>query len=145
MGIAAGGNINQVVKRDRGNYQWNATQTKVFNIQILNSLHFKQVTGVSPPKSPISTATYTAHGYPFFNMYEEPTEVTGEFSVVKSIGQIDGTSDPSIVPRLVDGINMSGFSTPVVLWLCSSLCRSWRKPPELKDKLCFSGCGLNRN
>lgn len=102
MGIAAGGQIDQVVKRDSGEYKWDATQTKVFNVQVLNSLHFKQITGVAPPASPISPATYAKHGYPFFTMYEEPSTVAGEFSIVKSVGQIDGSSDPSIAPRLVD-------------------------------------------
>jgi hypothetical protein len=102
MGIAAGGHIDQAVKRDRGRYRWNASETKVFNVQILNSLHFQHVTGIAPPNSPVSAATYARHGYPFFSMYEEPSTVVGQFSIVKSVGQIDNTSDPSITPRLVD-------------------------------------------
>jgi hypothetical protein len=102
MGIAAGGQINQAVKRDPGTFLWNAAQTKVFNVQILNSMHFRQVTGVPAPTSPISAATYTQHGYPFFSMWEEPTPVKGEFSIVRSVGQIDGVSEPPINPRLVN-------------------------------------------
>lgn len=105
MGIAPGGHIDQVVKEDAGRFEWNPSQTKVFNVQILNSLYFKQVTGVPPPTSPISIATYSAYGFPFFAMYEEPSTVAGQFSTVKSIAQMDDTSDPLTAPRVVDITN----------------------------------------
>ncbi|XTI83544.1 hypothetical protein V2W45_113993 [Cenococcum geophilum] len=85
MGIAAGGLIKQAIVRDTGR-KWLATQTKTFNMQVLNTLHFRHVTGFQPSEPPIDARTYATYGYPFFSMYEEPSDVSGDFSLVKSIG-----------------------------------------------------------
>lgn len=115
MGVAAGGLINQAIVRDPGTHKWDASQTKIFNVQILNTLHFEHVTGFRAPNPPIDASTYAAYGYPFFSMYEEPTQISGDFTSVRSIGQIDGVQDLSINPRVIDIIhNVS----PAPTWVC---------------------------
>ncbi|KAF2801712.1 uncharacterized protein BDZ99DRAFT_455844 [Mytilinidion resinicola] len=95
MSIAAGGKITQPVIKDPGIYEWHPKYTKVFNVQILNSAGFQAVTGLPLPESPINPALYKRYGYPYFGRYEEPLAevVSGDFSQVKSIGQIDGVAE----------------------------------------------------
>jgi hypothetical protein len=54
MNVAAGGLISQAIVKDPKTYQWDSTQTKVFNVQILDSQHFQTVIGVAPPTSPVT-------------------------------------------------------------------------------------------
>lgn len=113
MGIAAGGNIRQAIVEDRtwdlelpnGPECWDTTKTKVFNVQILNTVHFRQVTGIAAPKPPVSAQTYAAMGLPFFSMYEEPTDVSGDFGSVRSVAQIDGKPDSVVKPARLVKIN----------------------------------------
>lgn len=101
MGIAAGGFIKQAIVEDSGKREWDTTQTKVFNVQVLNSHHFRAVTGFAPPPSCVTAQTYAQHGYPFYSMYEEPTVVAGNFSGVRSIGQMEGNMEAHVVPPTV--------------------------------------------
>jgi hypothetical protein len=92
MGIAAGGRIDQVIEADPKIHQWDSSQTKWFNVQILNSSKFKEVTGLSAPKTPADAQMYADHGYPFYELWgeEDKKAVAGDFDGVQSIGQIDG-------------------------------------------------------
>ncbi|KAF2179710.1 ubiquitin-like protein [Zopfia rhizophila CBS 207.26] len=104
MGIAAGGRIDQAIGQDSRKHRWDTSQTKWFNVQILNSLRFQKITGLPPPDTPANAQTYANHGYPFYEMWEEPTTVAGDFSAVKSIGQIEGKVEPRL--RLRDTIHI---------------------------------------
>jgi len=64
--------IDQRIVKDPGSTEWDATQTKVFNVQILNSAEFKHVTGEEPPEPPEHLDSYL----PYF---KEPSEIAGEF------------------------------------------------------------------
>jgi hypothetical protein len=83
MGIAAGGHIKQAIVEDQtwdlaqpnSPECWDTTKTKVFNVQILNTVHFRRVTGIAAPNPPVSAQTYADMGLPFFSAYEEPTDV----------------------------------------------------------------------
>lgn len=96
MNLAVGGLIDQAIFEDERTTRWDTSNPKVFNVQILNSHHFHQVTGLPLPESPISATTYFQQGLPFFKIYEEPTSVAGGFSMVKSIGQIEHTKEPEL-------------------------------------------------
>ena len=100
MGIAAGGAIKQSIVQDPGR-SWRKSETKTFNIQILNSVHFRHVTGQEPPQTPIDTQTYARLGYPFYSIYEGPTDVIGDFQDIQSVGQIDGFRESHIRPKVV--------------------------------------------
>jgi len=108
MGIAAGGQIDQAIVQDQGTNYWHSSETKWFNVQILNSIRFQQITGLPPPETPANARKYAECGYPFFDMWEEPTTVAGNFSGVKSIGQIDGISELPLRLRNVRTIGPQG-------------------------------------
>jgi hypothetical protein len=116
MGIAAGGLINQTIVEDPGMHKWDPSKTVVFNLQILNTHHFKRITGMEPPRPVIDAATYAAYGLPFYSLYEEPSSVAGDFEDIKSIGQLDGIVEPSVkatsvvaIPGRVDGNGLDDF------------------------------------
>ena len=102
MNIAAGGNIKQVIHRDDlDSTRWQPERTTTVNVQILNSMAYRNVTGKSPPTQPISAETYEAHDLPFFQVYEEPSGIHGNFDKVKSMAEIDDRDEMDISPPVV--------------------------------------------
>jgi hypothetical protein len=109
MNLAPGGLITQAIVKDRwendslneDDSTWDASRTKVFNVQIFNTSYFQQVTGARPPETPIDAKTSEKLGLPFFVMDEEPTDVSGDFNGVKSIAQRDGISEPVVKPSRI--------------------------------------------
>jgi hypothetical protein len=100
MGVAAGGLIRQSIVRDPGRL-WRTSETKTFNVQILNSVHFRHVTEKRPLSSPIDAKTYAELGCPFYAIHEEPSDISGEFLNLKSIGHVDGFLEPGIPQEIV--------------------------------------------
>jgi hypothetical protein len=91
MSVAAAGKIKQTIVADRSNPgDWLRQHTMVFNVQLLNAVDFKAVTGRNPPPTPVTAEVYKQQGYPFFDMLEEPSAVCGNFKGVKSITEFDG-------------------------------------------------------
>jgi hypothetical protein len=99
MNLAAGGKIEQTIVKDPGTYQWDSNGSRWFNIQILNSANFQRITGLPQPQTPVDVQTYVAHGFPFFEMWEEPSDIAGDFAIVQSVGQIDEVVDPVVIPQ----------------------------------------------
>ena len=99
MGVAAGGLIDQAIVEDEATHEWDETQTKWFNVQILNSGRFQEVTGLAPPPTPANAKLYAELGFPFFDLWEEKTTVAGDFSNIKSVGQLKGVQDNPLNPK----------------------------------------------
>lgn len=136
MTVAAGGKINQKVRPDENGKEWLSDCTTVFNVQVLNSAVYKAVTGSAPPGKPMSAQTYRDHGLPFFKMCEEPSGISGDFSLVKSVAEIDKKLDKNVVPTEVvlgNGAGGSGTDTAVVGLVnpCGPL-REFRTVDDLK-------------
>ena len=63
MSIAPGGLIEQFIKSDESKTSnWDPDNSIVFNVQILNTEAFRQVTGMMPRETHISAATYAHQG-----------------------------------------------------------------------------------
>jgi len=93
MGLAAGGKMKQKLYPDpHGIDTWDVeTQGRMF-IHIVNSEMYEQITGKKPPKSPIDAQTYTQHGYPWFDVWDEgmgDVSASGTLGGVKSISEKD--------------------------------------------------------
>lgn len=101
MNIAAGGMIKQGIVRDNLCESWQSGRTTVFNVQILNSAVYRSVTGEHQPTKPINAKRYKKLGYPFFDIYEEPSSISGDFSMVKSVGQVDEKKDEVVTPKAI--------------------------------------------
>jgi hypothetical protein len=95
MTLAAGGAIQQNIF-SIPHRQFRKTITIAFNVQILNSASFSAVTGLAPPPTPASASVYADLGLPFYHLYEEPSLVSGGFSGLKSVAQIDDTPDEAL-------------------------------------------------
>ncbi|KAI4122666.1 MAG: hypothetical protein LQ338_005682 [Usnochroma carphineum] len=90
LGVAPGGLIKQCIIEDPyPASKWDLDRAISFNVQILNSQLFQQVTGVIPPASPISAQTYASRGLPFFDIYNEQSQVQGDFRAIKSVVAMD--------------------------------------------------------
>ena len=90
LGVAPGGLIKQCILEDTNPVTiWERDRTVSFNVQILNSDMFQQVTGKPPPSTPMSAKTYRDHGLPFFKIYGEKSTIKGDFNGIKSVKQLD--------------------------------------------------------
>ena len=98
MSIAAGGKIKQVIFEDYYGDEWLSNKMTVFNVQMLNSVFYKYVTGNSLPSKPMDAKTYAEHGMPFFKIYEESSGISGDFSMVKSVAQIANSKEENVDP-----------------------------------------------
>ncbi|KAL9015232.1 MAG: hypothetical protein Q9180_008892, partial [Flavoplaca navasiana] len=107
LGIAPGGLIKQCIIEDPySEARWDNERAISFNVQILNSQLFQQVTGMPPPASPISAKTYASQGLPFFDIYNETSVIAGDFAGIKSVGAID--TEMSSSGSESDGSNQPG-------------------------------------
>ncbi len=94
MGIAAGGKIKQAIVCDHWPTNiWHKKATIAFNVHLLNAQVFETVTGMAAPETPVTMKVYEESGLPFYELYEEPSNIHGAFKNVKSIGEIDGVED----------------------------------------------------
>ncbi|KAF2826216.1 integral membrane protein [Ophiobolus disseminans] len=136
MTVAAGGKIHQVIHSDDNGQDWLSDRTTVFNVQILNSAVYKAVTGSAPPIQPVSAQTYKEAGLPFFKMYEEPSGISGDFSLVKSVCQIDDNMEdvvkPNVVPLGAGNGHNSTANLPVGLTNPNGPLRELRTAQDLK-------------
>ena len=72
MGLGAGGEIRQKLYPDpHGLDTWDPDNHGSVSIHIVNSEQYQVLTGEHLPPPPIDAATYTAHGLPWFDLYDE--------------------------------------------------------------------------
>jgi hypothetical protein len=115
MGLGAGGRMKQDIYEDPyGIDTWDIANSGSVSVYIVNSEQYGAITGLAAPESPVSAEVYTAHGLPWFDLYEEKRRdipASGRLSRVKSVGELEagrgGTSDrPVNVPpeqvRIID-------------------------------------------
>ncbi|KAH6682475.1 hypothetical protein B0J14DRAFT_468361 [Halenospora varia] len=90
MAVAVGGFVNQTIIKDPIlTKDWDKDNTIMFNIQLLNAGFFEHLLGIPPPSTSHSGDYYSDLRLPFFEHYEEPSGINGEFWAVKSVGQIE--------------------------------------------------------
>jgi hypothetical protein len=49
----------------------------------------------------MTAAVYALHGFPFFEMFEEPSSVHGDFGGVKSVAQLGAFKENVVQPRVL--------------------------------------------
>jgi hypothetical protein len=50
---------------------WNQQKYGSVTVHIVNSEQFRDLTGLEPPPTPVSAKSYTEHGFPWFDLYDE--------------------------------------------------------------------------
>lgn len=93
MGLAAGGKMKQKIYPDpHGIDTWDQDNHGVARVHIVNSTVFQAITGQEPPATPIDAETYTKHGFPWFDLYDEhqgDIAAPEELQKVKSVKEKD--------------------------------------------------------
>ncbi|KLU90642.1 hypothetical protein MAPG_10494 [Magnaporthiopsis poae ATCC 64411] len=70
LGLGAGGFIRQKIEPDTNDPRiWDVANSRILNVQLLDSRSFRAVTGLPPPDTPISAATYSSMGLPFYRLW----------------------------------------------------------------------------
>lgn len=121
MGLAAGGSMDQKIYPDpHGIDTWDVNASGRLFIHIVNSEMYQQITGETPPASPVTAQTYAQHGYPWYKLWDaEMGDVSPSQTLagVKTIGQKDaqngftGQQDDSPVYEK----NVVGAGNPILL------------------------------
>lgn len=86
MGIAAGGSIKQQIQKDTcGLDSWSPEKKRSLTIHLVNSMAYKEITGMEPPSSPITAAAYQRAKIPWYSHYDETAPVVKPPSILKRI------------------------------------------------------------
>jgi hypothetical protein len=72
MGLAAGGKMRQKIYPDpHGIEAWDPENYGRAYVHIVNSMTYREITGKEPPPTPVTARTYTGHGLPWFDLYDD--------------------------------------------------------------------------
>jgi hypothetical protein len=72
MGLGAGGKMRQKIYPDpHGIDTWDSDNYGTVFVHIVNTLAYRELTGREPPPTPVDVQIYTAHGLPWFELYDE--------------------------------------------------------------------------
>jgi hypothetical protein len=72
MGMGAGGTMRQKLYPDpHGIDVWNTSSGATAIVHLVNGEQYTAITGQPMPPAPIDAAAYTAHGLPWFDLYDE--------------------------------------------------------------------------
>ncbi|KAJ9617244.1 hypothetical protein H2200_000965 [Cladophialophora chaetospira] len=116
MGLGAGAKINQDILLDKNDYRiWDVANSQIVNVQIINAFDFFGLTGVIPPKSPISEETYQQHNLPFFaeQYQEKPTlRIGGAFDSIYTVGQVEAIQQEQLLEEEVEEVRERGPLAP---------------------------------
>ncbi len=97
MGLAAGGKIKQKIYPDPyGVETWDQSSREIVFVHLVNSEQYKAITNEEPPPTPISAQTYTDHGLPWFDLYDESKGdviASEKLAKVKSVSERDAEID----------------------------------------------------
>lgn len=93
MGLAAGGKMRQKIYEDEyGVTTWDRKKFGRVFVYIVNSMAYREITGMEPPPTPITAKMYTEYGFPWFDLYDEDKSAvaaSGILSEVKSVKAMD--------------------------------------------------------
>lgn len=93
MGLAAGGKIVQKIYPDEyGVETWDEENFGRVYVHVVNSLMFREITGMEAPSTPISAETYTKYGLPWFEIYDEylgDIKTSEELYTIKPVTLLD--------------------------------------------------------
>ena len=77
MGLGAGGAIEQKIYPDpHGVPVWDQRNSGDATVHLLHPRDYERVTGEAPPATPIDAATYTKHGLPWFEIYDDRADLS---------------------------------------------------------------------
>ncbi len=97
MGLAVGGRMKQKIYPDPyGVETWDGRNLSRAFVHIVNSEQYEAITGEKTPPTPISAQTYTQHGLPWFDLYDETAgdvAAAERLRQVRSVRELDAAQD----------------------------------------------------
>lgn len=98
MGLGAGGKMTQKIHPDPyGIDVWDQEAVGAAVVHLVNTEQYRAITGQDPPSTPIDAHTYTAHGLPWFELYDErradlaPTDALSRVKSVEEMARQKGS------------------------------------------------------
>lgn len=126
--------IKQCILRDTNSASiWERERTICFNVQVLNSEAFRQVTGIDPPETPISAALYASQGLPFYKIYNETSDIKGNFPDIESVKSLDKAKAGD--ERRRQEQDEPSYKNPIVLLNPNGVSMKFRPVSELEKEL----------
>lgn len=90
MGLAAGGRMKQKVYPDTfGPAAFDEASAERLFIHLVDAASWRDITGELPPPSPIEPHTYAAHGYPWYDVYDEEKATLEPTPALKSVQSLE--------------------------------------------------------
>lgn len=91
MNLGAGGQMRQRLYPDpHGRHVWDSAHATGVDVVLASPEEFSARTGETAPPSPIDARTYTEHGLPWFELYDEPP---GDLAATESIQGVRPATD----------------------------------------------------
>ncbi|MGA9119014.1 MAG: hypothetical protein WB699_06575, partial [Bacteroidota bacterium] len=72
---------------------WDSNNFGRVYVHIVNSVVFREITGLQPPPTPVTARSYTAAGLPWFDLFDKETDdlpPAAGFGTIQTIKQMDG-------------------------------------------------------
>jgi len=94
MGLAAGGRITQDIREDdHGIDTWKRKPARTIRIELVDAMVFEALTGLPAPHPAPDAHSYTAHGLPWFDLYDpaaRDVKAANRLSGVRSLAELEG-------------------------------------------------------
>jgi hypothetical protein len=111
--IGAGANIIQHIERDYNDPRiWDVANSKILNIQLIDSTAFKLVTGEEPLESPITPYTYKELGLPFYQLWRNEDEGDGVAGQWGAIAGVKAVASKNMKQKQISKSSFSEVETP---------------------------------
>ena len=103
MALGAGGRMQQKIYPDRhGPQVWDPGNSGRVRISLANGRHWRELTGLAPPPTPIDAAAYAAAGLPWFALYDETETSVAPGATVPTIADRDRELGIEATDRRID-------------------------------------------
>jgi hypothetical protein len=107
LGLAPGGRIKQEIAEDPyGLDAWDTASSSRCFVHLLNSECYREVTGRSPPPTPVTAKAYRKAGIPWFDFYQDGKTLPGS----KILAGLDG-----IASAMLKKGDTLGDNAPIVI------------------------------
>jgi len=98
MGLGVGGRMHQEAYPDAYGWKtWDPRSATLVEVQICQAAAWPALTGEPAPPTPVDASLYTAHGFPWFDLYAERGDLPG-VEVFGGLRPVPGKDAPLTVP-----------------------------------------------